>query len=351
MATRTAGTPIDVGDLPLGIAITPDQAPQAAVTVLRGAAGSPTVFDAAGSTVRFGTIVSYVWDFGDGTTETTTIPFTAHIYDMSGTYTATVTETSSGGTSTSQVFTGQTVSLNGGPQAVATAVVMVPVTPPIVWVPVGGPYVGDPAVITTDGPSPLQQPSDVAFAVSPSGQPVFHERLAGGWSTATPLGGLLASDVAPAQTLGGPGPVDFEVFGIGVDGALWYRTRTAGWQSLGGAFNSEPTAVTFDGDTYVFAVGIDDALWYRTPGTGWATLGGLITSDLGVTTDGNSLYVSGIGGDGALWTRRLTGTTWIGFGRAWVVPSPPPPPAPTTRRPAPATSPPSAVTARSGIRG
>ena len=169
---------------------------------------------------------------------------------------------------------------------------------------------GDPAAVTTDGPSPHRQRSDVVFAVTPSGEPVFHQRSGGAWSAAVPLGGLLDSNVAPAQTLTTVGGYDFEVFGIGIDGAMWYRTRSSGWRSLGGAFHSEPTAVRHAGDSYVFAVGVDDALWYRTPTSGWASLGGLITSDVAVTTDGNSLYVAGIGIDQALWTRRLTGQSW-----------------------------------------
>ena len=188
-------------------------------------------------------------------------------------------------------------------------------TPPtaVVWVPVGGPYVGDPAVVSSDGPSFHRQPTQVVFAVGPSGEPFFHERAGGAWSAAHPLGGLLDSDVAPAQTLDGPESYNFEVFGIGVDGAMWYRTRHSEWRSLGGAFHSQPTAVRFDGRSYVFAVGVDDALWYRTPTTGWASLGGIITSDLAVTTDGASLYVAGVGADEALWTRRLSGSTWTGW--------------------------------------
>lgn len=95
VATRTAGTPIDVGVLPLGIAITPDQAPAAALTVIRGAAGSPTVFDASASTVRFGTIASYAWDFGDGTTGSGQT--TSHTYATAGSKTIGLTVTDNGG--------------------------------------------------------------------------------------------------------------------------------------------------------------------------------------------------------------------------------------------------------------
>jgi YVTN family beta-propeller protein len=119
-STLTLGTPIPVGTDPWAIAITPDQAPVARLSVKAQPIGTPTTFDASASTVTFGTIASYAWDFGDGTTATTTTPTTTHTY-TSGSYTASVTETSSGGTSTAVVFTGQTAMRNGGARARATA--------------------------------------------------------------------------------------------------------------------------------------------------------------------------------------------------------------------------------------
>jgi hypothetical protein len=110
-----------VGSDPNGVAFTPDQAPVAQLSVTPNVVGQPSSFDASASTVAFGTIASYSWNFGDGTTATTTSPTTTHTYTSPGTYNASVSETSSGGTSTTQVFTGQTVSQNGGPQAVASA--------------------------------------------------------------------------------------------------------------------------------------------------------------------------------------------------------------------------------------
>ena len=119
-STLTLGTPIAVGASPWAIAITPDQAPVARLSITPQPIGTPTTFDASASTVTFGTIASYAWDFGDGTTATTSTPITTHTY-TSGSYTASVTETSSGGTSTAMVFTGQTAMRNGGGRARATA--------------------------------------------------------------------------------------------------------------------------------------------------------------------------------------------------------------------------------------
>jgi PKD repeat protein len=101
--------------------VTPDQAPVAKVKVTPAPAGHRTHFDASASTVRYGTIAGFAWNFGDGTTATTSTPVTTHVYTAPGTYTVSLTETSSGGTSTTKVFTGTTMSRNGGPSAVTTA--------------------------------------------------------------------------------------------------------------------------------------------------------------------------------------------------------------------------------------
>jgi YVTN family beta-propeller protein len=116
-ATQTAGAEIKVASGPDGIAITPDEAPVASFTVTAGTAGSPSSFDASASSVAYGTITTYAWNFGDGASATTSTPTTTHTYAAAGDYTATLTETDSAGTSTTQVFTGQTVSRNGGPSA------------------------------------------------------------------------------------------------------------------------------------------------------------------------------------------------------------------------------------------
>src|SRR5207302_1986673 len=102
VATDTAGSNIAVNS-PDAIAITPDgapdQAPVASFTVTPASAGSASSFDASASTVAYGAVTSYDWDFGDGNTATTTTPTTTHTYSQPGNYTSQVTETDSAGTS------------------------------------------------------------------------------------------------------------------------------------------------------------------------------------------------------------------------------------------------------------
>lgn len=105
---------------PFGIAVAPDQGPVASFRVTPGPAGASTRFDASGSATGAGSISTYAWQFGDGFNATTSFPTIAHTFATAGSYTATLTVTNSGGTSTAKVFTGQTMSRNGGPAARTT---------------------------------------------------------------------------------------------------------------------------------------------------------------------------------------------------------------------------------------
>jgi DNA-binding beta-propeller fold protein YncE len=120
LATGTVkGKPIPVGAGPYAIAITPDQAPVAALSVTPAAARRHTRFNASASRAPSSPVVSYAWHFGDGSSAVTATPAEVHTYARPGSYTAWVTETDAAGTSTARVFTGQTMSRNGGPQATA----------------------------------------------------------------------------------------------------------------------------------------------------------------------------------------------------------------------------------------
>lgn len=132
-STQTPGTniPMASGGAPYGIAITPDQAPTASFTSTPAPAGSPTSFDASSSTSPVGTIAIYSWDFGDGNTATVFTPTINHTYNTSGNFLVTLTVTNSAGTSTTQTFTGKTVSNNGGPSATTSQFVSISSSTPL----------------------------------------------------------------------------------------------------------------------------------------------------------------------------------------------------------------------------
>jgi YVTN family beta-propeller protein len=132
IATNMPGMPIKVGDDPHGIAITPDQPPVAAFSATSATLGQPTSFDASASVDPDGSLASYAWNFGDGSTLVTGSPTTSHTYTAPSSYTATLTLTDNEGCSTTLLFTGQTAFCNGSPGASTTrqvTVVAAPVAP------------------------------------------------------------------------------------------------------------------------------------------------------------------------------------------------------------------------------
>lgn len=121
----SAGTAITGFDDPVWDSVTPDQAPVADFTVSSGSPGTATSFDASSSLAPSTPITSYAWDFGDGSTQTTTSPTVSHVYAAGGTYDVTLTETDAAGTSTARVYTGQQVVRNGGSSATARKTVVI----------------------------------------------------------------------------------------------------------------------------------------------------------------------------------------------------------------------------------
>ena len=94
-------TPISsVTGVPWGDAVTPDQAPHAALSATAAPAGSATKLSAAGTTTSDGGAAKYAWSFGDGSSKTTTTPTVSHVYAKAGDYTARVTVTDDQGCAT-----------------------------------------------------------------------------------------------------------------------------------------------------------------------------------------------------------------------------------------------------------
>lgn len=113
------------------MAITPDQAPVASFNSTISPPLIPSTFTST-STTLVGSIANYLWDFGDGTILSTTLNPVQHTYASGGLYQVSLTVTNTAGTSTTQTFTGQVVSNNGGPSAIATTQVSVPFLTPVI---------------------------------------------------------------------------------------------------------------------------------------------------------------------------------------------------------------------------
>ena len=118
--------PIPVGSPSFGVAVVPDQAPIASLTVTAAKAGHATLLNASGSVAPNSAIRSYHWVFGDGTSATTTTPMTTHVYSHGGVYDAAVIVTTVNGTSTETTFTGQVVGNHGNASAQAQTTFKVP---------------------------------------------------------------------------------------------------------------------------------------------------------------------------------------------------------------------------------
>ncbi|MFJ5932788.1 beta-propeller fold lactonase family protein [Streptomyces sp. NPDC093071] len=122
---RTSHPATDTGiffaDGPTSV-ITPNQGPVAKINTLYSG-GRTGVFTASGSTDPDGSVVRYEWNFGDGTTATTTGPEVTHTFAQTGSRTVTVTVVDDEGCSDDRIFNGQVVSCNGGTKAAASTVV------------------------------------------------------------------------------------------------------------------------------------------------------------------------------------------------------------------------------------
>ena len=178
------------------------------------------------------------------------------------------------------------------------------------WESAGGPSFRDPTVINA-------RAGDFLFSVDAIGQPGVSWRVDGRWVSGAMLGGVLTSDVVPAVADAGRDQI--ELFGVGIDGALWWRPLVnpyaeVPWASLGGTILSKPAAIQVGDATYVFGVGLDRALWYQRVtadgASGWLSLGGVVLEDPAVLLDGGRVHVLVMGQDGALWARTLEGSAW-----------------------------------------
>ena len=123
--------------------------------------------------------------------------------------------------------------------------------------------------------------------------------------------------VSAAATAQASGRLD--VFGRGLDNALWYDTfdggSWTGWRSLGGRISAEPSAVTYgDGRIDVFARGKDYSLYrlsFDGSWGGWERLGAVLASGpAAVTSSAERVDVFAVGLDGTLWQKTSIAGVW-----------------------------------------
>lgn len=105
---------------PNGFAVAPDQPPTAAFTAM--VQGSTVSFDASASKSSCA-IVSYAWNFGDGTTAVTHTPTTNHTYKAKGSYRVTLIETDAAGATVNNrmIYAGQMALVNAGSPSAETS--------------------------------------------------------------------------------------------------------------------------------------------------------------------------------------------------------------------------------------
>ncbi len=120
-ATSTPGA--GVADL----VVAPDQSPTAAFAVPSVTAGTPATFSGAASSDPDGSIASYSWNFGDGTTANGVSP--GHTFAKSGTYDVELSVLDNEGCGAEEVFTGRTAYCGGNPAASVTRSVTVDAPP------------------------------------------------------------------------------------------------------------------------------------------------------------------------------------------------------------------------------
>jgi DNA-binding beta-propeller fold protein YncE len=114
------------------VVVSPDQGPTAAFRGTAAGPGQASSFDASISSASAGqTVERYDWDFGDGQAASDAGPTPTHTYSAEGDYTVTLTVTDDAGCSTTQTFTGQTVSCNGSSVATTRQTISVKTTPPV----------------------------------------------------------------------------------------------------------------------------------------------------------------------------------------------------------------------------
>jgi len=193
----------------------------------------------------------------------------------------------------------------------------------------GGTLLSGPAAVSrTDGETDV-------FAIGLDNQ-VYHQHLGtgwGGWNLVDGQGHFPSIEVSPPMPVVSPpaavarGGSQLDLFRRGPDNTLWWCTSSDGltwdaWQNLGGMLSADPGAISLgEGRMQVYALGFDGALWYRTYDTSWGAWQRLETPE-GVSgdafpvltspgTDQVVVYLAGT--ENRIWSIRHDGSAWGGW--------------------------------------
>jgi PKD repeat protein len=200
-----ANTPTAPG-IGAGPHVSPNQGPVASFTADAVLGGSPTQFNAGGSTDPDGTVARYDWDWGDGTSTPNGGPTPTHVYTTAGTYNVTLTVTDNEGCSLTKTFTGQVVGCNPGAARVTNPVQSLPHALPVRGLSLTKVSANRYCIGTGTGAG-----SDIriAYTLSDAAKVTFEvqRRL-------TPA--AKARRTCPVRKPGGPGPVPVQFGGLGL---------------------------------------------------------------------------------------------------------------------------------------
>jgi YVTN family beta-propeller protein len=110
------------------VTLTPNQAPQAKFNAVAAYTGAASTFQGGPSSDDDGTVASWTWDFGDGTTGDGVA--TTHVYQQAGRYTVTLTVRDNEGCSVASGYNGQSTTCAGSQFAVTSQPLDVLAAPP-----------------------------------------------------------------------------------------------------------------------------------------------------------------------------------------------------------------------------
>ncbi len=125
------------------------------------------------------------------------------------------------------------------------------------------------------------------------------------------------------------GPDRLDIFGLGTNnsmyhkawtGSSWYPSPTD-WESIGGVFNSPPSAVSWGSDRLdIFGLGTNNSMfhkawtgssWFPSP-TGWEGIGGVFNSPPSAVSWGpNRLDIFGLGTNNSMFHKAWTGSSLV----------------------------------------